>query len=146
MDIELLSSDEYPNSAYMVFTFDFMAVFGSTGRVPVIVTVGEHSYRSTIAVYNGVHMMVFNKQMRQETGFKAGDMVHITLERDVDKREVPIPDDVSGSLKKAGVWDAFLKYSYSHQKESVDWINEAKKAETRSRRINKLIDSLTKLT
>lgn len=142
LDIELLSSDEYPNSAFMQFDFDFMAVFGSKGRIPVILTVGEYKYRSTIAVYNGVHMMVFNKQMRLDTGYGAGDMVHITLERDSSKREVEIPEDVNLAIKEAGVREGFMKLSYSHRKENVDWINDAKKPETRLRRINKLIDTL----
>ena len=143
LDIELLSSDEYPNSAFMQFDFDFMAVFGSKGRIPVILTVGEYKYRSTIAVYNGVHMMVFNKQMRLDTGYGAGDMVHITLERDSSKREVEIPEDVNLAIKEAGVRESFMKLSYSHRKENMDWINDAKKPETRLRRINKLIDTLT---
>lgn len=142
LDIELQSSDEYPNSAFMLFTFDFVQVFGSNGKIPVRFTVGEHSYRSTIAVYDGMHMMVFNKQMRLDTGFKAGDVIHGTLERDTDPRSVEIPEDVHRELEFASVLSVFCKYSYSHQKEIVDWINDAKKQETRTRRIAKLIAKL----
>lgn len=139
LEIELLSSDEYPGSAYMVLDFDFEAIFGTKGKVPVKFTVGEHCYRSTIAVYGGVHMMVFNRQMREETGFKAGDRIRATLERDTDERKVDIPEDVHKAMAQAGVLEIFAATSYSHQKEHVAWINDTKKQETRERRIAKLI-------
>lgn len=142
MEIELLSPEDYPGSAYMVFDLDFEAVFGTKGRVPVKFTVAGHNYRSTIAVYSGVHMMVFNRQMREETGYKAGDKISIVLERDMDLRKVELPEDVADQLKAEGVDEAFAKYSYSLQKEDLAWINDTRNPETRQRRIDKLIAKL----
>ncbi len=142
LDILLQTNEEYPGSAFMTFDFDFKAIFGKTGRIPVKLTVDGHTYRSTIAVYAGVHMMVFNRQMRLDTGYKAGDTIRITLEHDLEKRSVEIPEDVKEALQNAGVWEAFTRYSYSHQKENVAWISDAKKPETRLRRIAKLITTL----
>lgn len=142
LDIELLSSEEYPGSAYMVFDFDLQKVFGKKGRVPVIFTVGEHSFRTSIAVYAGVPMMVFNASMRAATGYKAGDIIHAVLERDFSLRTVEIPEDVRIPLTDAGVWDIFADYSYTHKKEVMKWLNDAKKPETRARRIAKLSDKL----
>lgn len=142
LEIELLSSDEYPGSAYMIFDLDFEKVFGSKGRIPVVFSVDGHRYRSTIAVYDGVHMMVFNKTMRDETGYKAGDKITATIERDQEQRKVSIADDIKAELDRAGVREAFERYSYSHQKEDIAWIEEAKKPETRARRIAKLIGKL----
>lgn len=123
----------------MVFDFDFEAIFGTEGKVPVKFTVGEYCYRSTIAVYSGVHLMVFNRQMRKETGFKAGDRIRATLERDTEERKADIPEDVHKALAQAGVLELFTATSYSHQKEHVAWINDTRKQETRERRIAKLI-------
>lgn len=142
LDIELLSSDEYPGSAFMVFDLDFPAVFGTKGKVPVKFTVNDHTYRSTIAVYDGVHMMVFNRQMREETGYKAGDRIHAILERDTDERKVEIPEDVQKAMAQAGVLELFTGKSYSHQKEHIAWINDTKKQATRERRIAKLVEVL----
>lgn len=138
----LLSSEEYPGSAYFVFDFDFEAIFGTKGRIPVWLTVDGHRYRSSIAVYSGVHMMVFNATMRQETGYKAGDTITITLERDTQIRKIDLPEDVKSVLAAKDVLRVYEKYSYSHQKEALDWINDAKKTETRQRRIEKLADKL----
>ncbi len=144
LEIELLSSEEYPGSAYMSFDLDFEKVFGSKGKIPVVFTVNEHQYRSTIAVYNGVHMMVFNKAMREDTGYKTGDKIIATLERDQEPRKVEIPSDVQNELTQAGVMEAFAKFSYSHQKEDIAWINDTRNPETRARRIAKLISALAK--
>lgn len=53
------------------------------------------------------------------------------------------PDDLRKALDRhAGLtasWDAM---SYSHRKEYVSWIEEAKKPETRERRIAKTVEAL----
>jgi uncharacterized protein YdeI (YjbR/CyaY-like superfamily) len=58
-----------------------------------------------------------------------------------DGREVAVPPDVKRCLtgKLAAAWK---KLSYSHQREWVDSICEAKKAETRERRIDELLSKL----
>ena len=142
LETNLLSSDEYPGSAYFVFDFDFATVFGTQGKVPVWLSVDGHRFRSTIAVYGGVHMMVFNATMRRETGYKAGDRILITLERDTEIRKVELPADVKNALAASGVLSIYEKYSYSHQKEVMDWINDAKKTETRQRRIARQVEKL----
>lgn len=140
---QLHSSEEYPGSAFFIFDIDLMEVFGKKGRVPVKIYIDGHMYRSRIAKYAGYPpMMVFNKQMRNETGYGAGDTVTVTLEHDLDQRVVELPEDVANALKPFRLVRVFQRLSYTHQKEYVDWINDAKKAETRSRRIGKLIEQL----
>ena len=41
-----------------------------------------------------------------------------------------------------GLTELYYKQSYTHRKEYVNWINEAKKIETRNRRIVKAIEML----
>jgi len=145
LDILLQANDEYPKSAFIVCEFDVYAVFGTRARVPVIVKVGEHQFRSSLAPMSGSHMMVFNREMREATGFKAGDRVHMVLERDVQDRQVDVPEDVKAAIEGEGMWEAFASQSYSHKKEQMLWINEAKRPETRQRRIEKLLkDHLAK--
>ncbi len=142
LDIELGYSAEYPNSAFISCSFDVYPIFGSKARIPVKLTVDGHVFRSSLAPMGGTHMMVFNKQMRDATGYKAGDRIHIILERDSEPRIVEIPDDVRTALLANRTWEKFQKYTYSHQKETMDWINDTKNPETRSRRIAKLADNL----
>jgi len=106
-------------------------------------SVDGHRYRSTIAVYGGVHLMVFNATMRKETGYQAGDTIQITLERDTEIRKITLPEDIRSWLENAGVAEVYDNYSYSHQKEVLDWINDTKNPETRKRRIAKLAEKLS---
>lgn len=142
-DITLWAPDDYPNSAALTLPFDALEVFGTKGRVPVCFTVNGHTFRSTLAPMGGQHMMVFNLEMRQKTGFKAGDTIHITMERDTEPRVVEVPEDVMQALKgDAKALHAYEKYSYSHQKELIAWINDTQNPATRQKRILKLVDTL----
>jgi uncharacterized protein YdeI (YjbR/CyaY-like superfamily) len=49
---------------------------------------------------------------------------------------------VLNALKKAGLLVHFKELAPSHQKEYLKWINEAKKIETKDRRIAKMIEML----
>lgn len=139
LEVLLQSSDEYPNSAFIICDFDVCAVFGSRGRIPVKISVGDYQFRSSLAPMNGTHMMVFNREMRDATGCKAGDRIHMTMERDTQQRYVEVPEDVRVAIEAEDLWDVFEAQSYTHKKEQVLWINDAKKPETRQRRIDKLL-------
>jgi hypothetical protein len=72
-------------------------------------------------------MMVFNKELRDATGYKAKDRIRILLERDYEERKIDLPEDIRNQLHQAGLLPAWEKQSYSHQKEHLAWILEAKK-------------------
>jgi len=145
-DVKLDAPEDYPNSAAITCPFDVQEVFGTKARVPVKFTVAGFTFRSSLAPMGGCHMMVFNKEMRDKTGFKAGGTIHVILERDSELRIVDIPEDVVAALKSNdAAYQVFMKYSYSHKKEVIDWINDTKKPETRQRRIIKLLETLSDL-
>ena len=60
----------------------------------------------------------------------------ITIEPDTEPRVIEIPKDLMKELKKDKEAKAFFdKLSYTHQKEYVTWVTEAKREETRQNRI-----------
>lgn len=65
-------------------------------------------------------------------------------EIDYEKREVYPPEDLTKALKDSGLLEKFGKMSFTHQREYVEAIVEAKKTETRERRILKTIEMLKK--
>jgi uncharacterized protein YdeI (YjbR/CyaY-like superfamily) len=71
-----------------------------------------------------------------------GDAVTVTVERDGGARVVEVPEDFAGALAEAGLREAFDGLSYSHRREHVNAILEAKKAETRARRIAKALEMI----
>lgn len=84
-------------------------------------------------------MLPLAKEHRDKAGVKAGDKVEVSLERDDAPREVEVPKDLAAALKKAGARAAFDKLAFTHRKEHVRAIEEAKAAETRARRIEKAV-------
>ena len=117
------------------------AVLGSKVRVPVVLTVKEKPYRTSARPKgNGAHVIQINKTMQRETGLSVGAQTKVTLAIDDQPRTVIIPTDLKQALSKNKVADKFFSaLAYSHQKEYVDWITEAKREETRERRLRKTL-------
>jgi len=67
----------------------------------------------------------------------------LKLNRGTNKT-VEIPPYIKKEFKKAGVFNYFESHSYSHKKEYVAYIEDAKKIETRTKRIDKAISMLSK--
>jgi uncharacterized protein YdeI (YjbR/CyaY-like superfamily) len=84
-----------------------------------------------------------NHSIREQIGKTFGDEVTITIEPDAEPRLVKIPAGLAKAFKaNPGAEAFFKKMSYTHQREYVTWIEEAKKDETRQSRIAKTIDML----
>ncbi|MBS1595846.1 MAG: YdeI/OmpD-associated family protein [Bacteroidetes bacterium] len=83
------------------------------------------------------------KSIRQKIGKDIGDTVDIAIWHDTEERKVDVPKDFAKALKESKLKAAFDKMSYSHQREYVKWIEEAKKEETRFNRIVKAIEKIT---
>ena len=125
----------------IVVPFDPKEVWGRT-RVPVRATVNGYEYRTTIAKMGGRFLMPFAKEHRDASGIRAGDPIEVTLVEDTAERTVAVPDDFAAALEKAGLREAFDALAFTHRKEHVRAIEEAKKPETRARRIEKAIELL----
>lgn len=112
----------------------------ASGKKPkVSVTLKGYTYRSTVAVMGGQFMLPLAKEHREKAGITDGEKLEITLELDNAPREVDIPKDLASALKKAGLTKDFAALAYTHRKEHVRSIEEAKAPETRQRRIEKAV-------
>lgn len=117
-----------------------VAALGGGGRIPVLATFDGVSYRGSIASMGGCMALGVLKSIRSELGKGDGDAVTVTVERDTGERVVEVPEDLAAALAEAGVREAFDGLSYSHRREHVNAINDAKKPETRARRIAKAVE------
>lgn len=127
---------------YLDVPFDVEETFGSRSQIKVKGTVNGVPFRSTLMPHgNGTHYMVVNQSIRESAGVQPGDTVEVAMEQDTEARTVIVPNDLEEALQKENpsLLEPFLRLSYSHQKEYVDWIESAKKAETRTRRIEKAV-------
>ncbi len=112
-------------------------------RVPVRVTVGAYTYRSTVAPYRGVFMLPLAAEHREAAGVAAGQEVEVLLQVDTEPRVVEVPPDLQAALDAdpavSAAWD---NLSYTHKKEHVRAIETAKSADTKKRRIDKVLGIL----
>ncbi len=114
------------------------------GKKPAVaLVVNGYAYRSTVFVMGGDFMVPFSSEHRKNAGLKAGDKIAVQIAVDTEPRTVEVPEDLARALESAGLTQAFDKLSYTHRKEHVRAINEAKAPETRIRRIEKAIEKLS---
>ncbi|PLK44374.1 YdeI/OmpD-associated family protein [Emticicia sp. TH156] len=116
---------------------------GTSKRPPVKVTINGHTYRSTVAVMGGAFMLPVNADVREKAGIKAGDIIEITLEADTQPRVVEVPADFRAALDANPIAAQFFEgLSNSNKKFYIGSIEQAKTAETRTRRIEKAVADL----
>ncbi|PYX85115.1 MAG: hypothetical protein DMG70_04740 [Acidobacteria bacterium] len=138
-----LNGDESRADASASFTlpFDTRGVWGKA-KVPVKVTINGYTWCSTVGNRGGIQYIVVNANARLHAGVKAGDVVTIILEPDTEKREIEIPVQLERGLG-AKFTEKLNRLSFTHRKEFVVWYSEAKKEETRTRRIEKMKQMLS---
>jgi len=129
--------------AYVEVPFDVEKAFGSK-RPKVKAMIEGVPYRGTLVrMGTECHIFPVLKAIREQIGRSFGDKVKITVEQDVEPRVVKVPADLLQEFKKDKNAGAFFdKLAYTHQREYVMWIEEAKREETRQNRIAKTIEML----
>ena len=128
--------------AYIEVPGEVIAALGGGGRIPVQATFDGIAYRGSIVSMGGCLALGILKQIRGELGKGPGDLVTVTVERDTVERTIAVPADLAEALAAAGLREAFDALSFSHRREHVQAIEEAKKPETRARRIAKAVEMI----
>jgi Domain of unknown function (DUF1905)/Bacteriocin-protection, YdeI or OmpD-Associated len=127
---------------FVTVPFDVKREFGKA-RPPVKVSINGVKYRSTVSVYGGKYYLPVRKERREAAGVKLGDVVEVTIQPDTEVRRVHPPAALGAALAKNGPARAqWEKLSYSHKKEHAEAVLQAKKPETRARRIRKILEQL----
>jgi hypothetical protein len=129
-------------SARLRVPVDLEEIFGRA-RPPLKVTIEGHTWRTTPGVYGGVAYIGLNKDVRAAAGVDAGDRVRVTMELDTEPRTVAVPPDLRTALRADPEANAaFAQLSFTHRREYVEWVEEAKRPETRARRITGTVDGV----
>jgi len=127
-------------TAHLVLPFDTAEVWGKK-RVPVRVTINGHTWRTTVANMHGCQFIGINAEVRKAAGVKAGDTVTVTLEPDTEKRDIEIPAALRTALGPQ-LTARLEALAFTHKKEFVRWYAEAKKDDTRARRLKRMKEML----
>jgi hypothetical protein len=127
---------------FIPLPFDPKPVFGKV-RAPVRVTLNGYTYRSTIAAMGGPPCIPLRRSNREAAGLEGGETLKVRLELDTDARTVTAPADFTKALKAAPpAWHRWRELSYSHQREYAEAIDEARKPDTRARRIEAAVRAI----
>jgi hypothetical protein len=121
---------------------EVVEALGQGKKPKVVVTINGHSYRSTVAVMGGQHLVPVAAEHRAAAGVEAGQVVEVDLEPDTAPREVDVPAELAEALAAAGKREAFDALSYTNRKEHARQVTSAKAEATRDRRIAKVLASL----
>ena len=130
-------------AAAVVLTDDQVAALGGTKTPPVRFTIGDVTERGRIGRMGGENLLGFNKSVRARFAVAAGDTVDIVIELDTDPPTVDIPPALAAALDAdPAVRSAFDKLAPSRRKEHARSVADAKRDDTRDRRITAIIGSL----
>jgi len=122
---------------------EVVEALGAGRRPPVRVTIGGHTYRSTVASRGGVYLLPLSAENRAGAGVAAGDEVEVDVELDDAPREVPVPDDLAAALAgDEAARTTFEALPFSHKQRHVLAVEDAKTPETRARRVEKAVAML----
>lgn len=140
----ILNSVEGTEALYIDFPYNVEELFDVKGQVKILATYDGVPYRGSLVKMGGpCHMLLVRKDIRKQIGKNAGDSVLVTVQRDVEERIVVVPEDLQQLFDQHPEAAAhYDKLSYTHRKEYVQWINEAKRPETRNNRVAKTIAML----
>ncbi len=131
-------------AAAIVLTDDEVAELGEGAkRFPVQASVNGYSWRTSVARMRGECLVGLNREVREHARVQAGDTVEVALVLDSAPREVEVPPALAAALAgDDAARAAYAKLAYTHRKEFARWIAEAKREETRERRVAQALEML----
>lgn len=136
----VLNKDDKITGAGIAIPFDVYEVFGIRGRIPVKGSINGYPYRSTLSSFAGVYYLHVKNEAKDGANVSFGDTVDVILEFDNERRDVEPSKDFARALAKNRLASARWKtMSFSHKTAVMEHIEDAKKPETRERRIRKMV-------
>jgi antitoxin component of MazEF toxin-antitoxin module len=120
---------------------------GGKGRIPVTATFDGVPYRGSIVRMGGGAVLGVQKAIMAEAGVSVGDTLTVVVRNDEAPRQVEVPEDLAEAFARDDpARAAFEGLSFSHKREYVRSITDAKRPETRARRIELMIQQLIERT
>ena len=132
-----------PAAAVLLDDDQVAAVGEGAKRFPVAATVNGYTWRTSAARMGGEFLVGLPREVREGAGVAAGDQVEVILELDTAPREVEVPPVLAAALaadpQAKAVFDGM---AFTHRKEYARWVAEAKRDETRERRVQQAVEMI----
>lgn len=140
----VLKPDPEGVGTFVLIPTEVVSKLGLRGRPKIQSVIAGHPYRgSLMPVGDGSFCLGVLKSIQQAEGLKRGDTIEVELDLDTAPRVVEPPDDLAKALardrKAAAAWE---NLSYTNRKEMARSLEEAKRPETRERRLAAAIAQL----
>jgi Bacteriocin-protection, YdeI or OmpD-Associated/Domain of unknown function (DUF1905) len=132
-----------PAAAVVLDDTQVAAVGEGAKRFPVVATVNGYTWRTSVARMGGEFLLGLSREVRDGAGVQAGDEAEVTIELDEAPREVDVPADLAAALADDPQAAAsFERMAFTHRKEYARWVAEAKRDETRQRRVAQAVEMI----
>ncbi len=132
-----------PAGAFVLSDEQAAAVGEGRKAFPVRVTVQDVTLPLRLARMGGENLIGLAKAARERAGVEIGAAYRVTIAAETEERTVETPPDLETALATDdAARTAYEKLAYSHRKEFVRWITEAKRAATRAGRVAKTVEML----
>jgi len=125
---------------------DVATALGGLKQMRVIGTLDGTDFRSSTMPYRGGLYMGVSKAMREAAGVVIGDEIEVVISRDDSPRVLEMPPELDAALAaEPDLRARFDRLSFSHRREYADSIADAKRPETRARRLEATLEYLRSL-
>jgi hypothetical protein len=132
-----------PAAAFILDDDQVATVGEGAKRFPVVAIVNGYTWRTSVARMHGEFMVGLNREVREGAGVSAGDIVTLELKLDSEPRTVDVPPALAEALDgDPEAKTTFEGLAFTHRKEFARWIEEAKREETRARRVTQALDMI----
>ena len=132
-----------PAAAVVLDDAQAAAVGEGAKAFPVQATVNGYTWRGRVARMGGESLLGLNREVRTAAGVEAGDTVEVVVALDSTPREVDVPPALAAAL--AADTEARARFdalAHTHRKEFARWVAEAKKDDTRARRVAQAVEMI----
>lgn len=132
-----------PAAAVVLDDAQVTTVGAGAKRFPVVATVNGYTWRTSVTRMGGEFLVGLNREVREAAGVAAGDEVDVVVALDDQPRDVAIPDDFAAAL--AADTEATARFdalAFTHRKEFARWVAEAKRDDTRHRRVAQAVEMI----
>jgi Bacteriocin-protection, YdeI or OmpD-Associated/Domain of unknown function (DUF1905) len=132
-----------PAAAVVLDELQVATVGEGAKRFPVVATVNGYTWQTSVSRMGGEFLLGLNREVRTAAGVQAGDEAEVIIELDETTREVDVPADLAAALAADPQAAAsFERMAFTHRKEYCRWIDDAKRAETRLRRVAQAVEMI----
>jgi hypothetical protein len=129
---------EGQNDAFILLAEEMVLGLGAGKRPPIKTTINGVDYRTRVLVYGGRYYLGLRKDVVAAAGARPGTEAEVSLELDTQPREVKLPSELQAALDAdPAARQVFDGLAFTHRKEYVQWIEQAKREETRRARVEK---------